>query len=112
MKKLLLTTILATTLITPTFTYAESFGPEYDKVVSFFQGETEPKALDAIWDSKTIFKIGVSDDGKSQDDYAHHACEILYNEGFRGKGIEVTIIDIEKLAFKNKWVVLGKESCE
>ena len=111
MKKLLII-ILAVSLITPIFAYAESFGPEYDKVVNFFQGETEPKALDVIWDSKSIFKIGVSDDGKSQDDYANHACEILYNEGFRGKGIEVTIIDIEKLAFKNKLVVLGKASCE
>ena len=68
----------------------------------FFQGETEPKALDATWDSETIFKIGVMDNGKSQDSYANYACEILYNEGFRGKGVEVTIIDIEKLAYKQK----------
>ena len=52
------------------------------------------------------------DDGKSQDSYANYVCEILYNEGFRGQGVKVTIIDIEKLAYKQKWVTLGKASCE
>ncbi|MCD6186786.1 MAG: hypothetical protein J7K09_01365 [Desulfuromusa sp.] len=111
MKKLLLT-ILAITLTTPGLTYAKSFGPEYDKIVTFFQGQTEPEALDAIWESKTVFKVGVMDDGKSRDRYANYVCEILYNESFRGQGVEVKIIDIEKLAYKNKWVTLGKARCE
>ena len=99
-------------LTTPAIIYAESFGPEYDKIVSFFQGETEPHALDATWETETIFKIGMIDDGKNQDSYANYACGILYNEGFRGKSIEVKIIDIEKLAYKNKWVILGQAICE
>lgn len=111
MKKLLLT-ILAITLTTSGLTYAKSFGPEYDKIVLFFQGQTEPSALDAIWESETVFKVAVMDDGKSWDSYANYACGILYNEGFRGQGVEIKIIDIEKLAYKNKWVTLGKAHCE
>jgi len=110
--KILLIIILAITLTTPVLTYAKSFGPQYDKIVSFFQGETEPRALDATWDSETVFKIGVIDNGTSRDSYANYACGILYNEGFRGKGVEVKIIDIEKLAYKKKWVTLGTASCE
>lgn len=104
--------IIMLMLSIPTLTYAESFGPKYDKIVSFFQGETEPSALDATWDSESSFKIGVMDNGKSQNDYANYTCEILYNEGFRGKGVEVIIIDIQKLAYKQKWVTLGKATCE
>ena len=111
MKKLLII-ILAVILTIPALTYAESFGPQYDKIVSFFQGETEPMALDANWETKSIFKVGVIDDGKSRDHYADYACGILYNEGFRGKGIEVKIIDLEKLAYKKKWVTLGHANCE
>ena len=108
----LLVIILAVILTTPAFIYAESFGPEYDKIVSFFQEQTEPNALDAIWETETLFNVGVIDDGKIRDSYADHTCEILYNEGFRGKGIEVKIIDIEKLAFNNKLVTLGHANCE
>ena len=111
MKKLFVI-IFAVILTTPTFIYAESFGSQYDKIVSFFQGETEPHALDATWETETILKIGMIDDGKNQDSYANYVCSILYNEGFRGKNIGVTIIDIEKLAYKNKWVTLGKATCE
>lgn len=111
MKKLFMI-ILALTLTTPALIHAESFGPQYDKIVSFFQGETEPMALDATWETETLFKVGVIDDGKNQDKYANYACQILYNEGFRGKGIEVNIIDLEKLAYKKKWVTLGQANCE
>ncbi|MDX2494434.1 MAG: hypothetical protein QNK27_05695 [Desulfuromusa sp.] len=111
MKKLLII-ILAVTLTTPALIHAKSFGSQYDKIVTFFQGKTEPSALDATWDSEAIFKIGVIDNGTNRDSYANYACGILYNEGFRGKGVEVTIIDIEKLAYKKKWVTLGKASCE
>lgn len=111
MKNLLIIT-LALMFATPALIHAKSFGPKYDKIVSFFQGETEPNALDAMWDTESIFKVGAIDDGKSQDNYANYVCEILYNEGFRGQGVKVTIIDIEKLAYKQKWVALGKASCE
>ncbi|MEA3545951.1 MAG: hypothetical protein U9R69_12145 [Thermodesulfobacteriota bacterium] len=104
--------ILVILLVAPVLTYAESFGPQYDKIVSFFQEKTEPMALDANWETETILKIGIIADGKSQDDYANYACGILYKEGFRGKGIEVKIIDLEKLAFTKKWVTLGQAICE
>lgn len=99
-------------LTTPALIYAESLGPKYDKIITFFQGDTEPSALDATWDSKTSFKIGVIDDGSNWDNYADYACEILYNEGLKGQEIEVKIIDIQKLAYKKKWVTLGDASCK
>ncbi|MCK4502899.1 MAG: hypothetical protein KAU22_07665 [Desulfuromonadales bacterium] len=103
---------LAILLTLPTLIQAESFGPEYDQVVSFFQGDNEPSALDAIWDTKSVLKIGTIAAGENNNAYANHACEILYNEGFRGQAIEVIIIDIEKLAFKQELVTLGKATCE
>lgn len=111
MKKLVIIT-LALALIVPAVVSAKSLGEKYDKIVTFFQGDTEPTVLDAIWDSKTLFKLGMVDDGSDKNDYAQYTCGILYNEGFRGQGIEVRIIDIQKLAYKKKWVVLGKALCE
>ena len=111
MKKVLII-FFAVILMTPALIHAESFGPVYDKIVTFFQGETEPSALDATWDSKTELKIGVMDDGSNWDNYANYACEILYNEKLKGQGIEVKIIDIQQLAYKKKWVTLGHTTCE
>jgi len=111
MKKVLII-FFAIILITPALIHAESFGPKYDKIVTFFQGETEPKALDATWDSKTSFKIGVVDDGSNWENYANHACEILYNEELKGQAIEVKIIDIHQLAYKKRWVTLGHATCK
>lgn len=111
MKKVLVI-FFAMILATPALIYAESFGPKYDKIITFFQGETEPSALDAIWESRTLFKIGVIDDGSNWEDYANYACEILYNEGLKGQAIEVKIIDIQKLAYKKQWVTLGQTTCQ
>ena len=111
MKKLIIILLVATFAI-PTLVSAKSLGKKYDKIVAFFQGETEPTALDAIWDAKTLFKIGMVDDSSDKNEYAKYACGILYNEGLRGQGIEVRVIDIQKLAYKKKWVILGKAICE
>ncbi len=111
MKKALIILIgMIFTIVAPI--YASSFGSEYDKAVSFFQSQSEPKAMDAIWETESILKIGIVADGENQTSYANHVCEILYNEGFRGKGVKVSIIDIEKLAFTNELVILGSASCE
>jgi hypothetical protein len=99
-------------LTTPTLIYAGSFGPKYDKIVTFFQGETEPSALDATWDTKTSFKIGVIDNGSNWEDYANYTCKILYNEGLKGQKIEVKIIDIHQLAYEKRWVTLGQTTCK
>lgn len=111
MKKVLII-FFAVILTTPALIYAESFGPKYDKIITFFQSETEPSALDATWESKTTFKIGVLDEGSNWDNYANYACEILYNEGLKGQGIEVKIIDLHQLAYKKKWVTLGHATCK
>ncbi len=110
--KTLIILLLAVSLALPAFAAVKSFGEKYDKIVAFFQGESEPAALDAIWESKTSFKIGMMGDGSGKDDYAQHVCDVLYKEGLRGQKIEVKIVDIQKLAFDNKWVVLGSAICE
>ncbi|MCF6265279.1 MAG: hypothetical protein L3J57_01885 [Desulfuromusa sp.] len=61
------------------------------------------------WHNQNIF---YGHNGTDRDSYANYACGVLYNEGFRGKGVEGTTIDIEKLADKKRWVTLGKASCE
>jgi len=111
MKKILVI-FFAMMMTTPSLIHAESFGPKYDKIITFFQGATEPSALDATWDSRTSFKIGVIDDGSNWREYAEYACEMLYNEGLKGKAIEVKVIDIQQLAYKKRWVTLGQATCQ
>ncbi|MFK5925083.1 MAG: hypothetical protein QM483_00505 [Desulfuromusa sp.] len=111
MKNLLLI-FLITLLATPCLALTDSLGSEYDNIVTFFQGEDEPEAKDAVWDSKLLLKIGVFDNGKKYDEYAKHVCQIVRDKGIQDKDVAVQIIDIKKLAHLKEWVVLGKAQCQ
>ena len=104
--------LLLLLLTAPCFALTESFGPEYDKIVTFFQGEDEPEAMDAIWESKSLLKIGVFDNGKGYASYAKHVCKIIKDKGIHNDNLNVQIIDIKKLAHLEKWVVLGNAQCQ
>jgi len=99
-------------IATTCFAMTESFGPEYDDIVTFFQGEDEPGALDAMWESKSLLKIGVLDNSKGHDAHAKHACATIRDKGMQEKNITVQIIDIKKLAQLGEWVVLGSAQCQ
>ncbi|WP_321393183.1 hypothetical protein [uncultured Desulfuromusa sp.] len=111
MKKQLIVLLLLS-IATTCFALTESFGPEYDEITTFFQGEDEPDALDAMWDSKSLLKIGVFDNGKGYDSYAQHACEIIRDKGIQVENVTVQVIDIKKLAHFEEWVVLGNAQCQ
>lgn len=98
-------------LFLPALSYSESFGPNYDKVVKLFQSNAEPTAKDAVWTQKDIFKVGVIDDGTNRNGYAQYVCEVLYDEGFKGRQVWVQVIDIIKLNNSGKWVKLGEARC-
>ena len=53
------------------------FTAQQEAVKKRFQGKNEPAAKKAIWVSKSIFKLSVTDDGTSRDAYAAHVCEGL-----------------------------------
>jgi len=99
-------------MVTPGFAFIESFGPEYDGVIELFQGQNEPDAMDAIWETETLLKVGVFKHEKDYDDYASHVCEVIGKNGFAEKEIAVQVIDIKKLAEASEWVVLGKAECQ
>ena len=94
------------------FAHVESFGPEYDAVVELFQGQEEPDAMDAIWDTESLLKVGVIKHEKNYTEYASHVCEVVGKNGFEGKGVAVQIIDIKKLAETSEWVILGQVECK
>ena len=99
-------------IVTTCFAMTESFGPEYDDIITFFQGEDEPGALDAVWESKSLLKIGVLNNGEEFDTYAKHVCQTIKDKGMQDTNIEVQIIDIKKLAHLEEWVVLGTAQCQ
>ncbi|SEA70303.1 hypothetical protein SAMN05660420_02879 [Desulfuromusa kysingii] len=111
MKRLLIIFLLLS-VATTCFALTESFGPKYDEIVIFFQGDDEPGALDAMWESKSLLKIGVFDNSTGYDSYAEHACEIIKEKEIVDKNITIQIIDIKKLAQHEEWVVLGSAQCQ
>jgi len=111
MKSFFIVFLLLFIATTCCFALTESFGPKNDDIVTFFQSEDEPEAMDAIWDSKSLLKIGVFGNGKDYDAYAKHVCEAVKNKGIEDENITVQIIDIKKLAHLEKWVVLGNAQC-
>lgn len=80
-------------------------------VVEHFKTK-EKIAKDSVWTSSTMFKVGVLDDGTPRDGYAQYVCEVLSDFGFKGKGVEVKIIDVAKLVRTDKWETLGSAQCK
>lgn len=74
--------------------------------------KAEPKVKDAIWASPGVLKAGVYADGTSKDGYAQYLCMVLYDHGFKGKSVLVRVIDIVKLTRDDKWVNIGKATCQ
>lgn len=88
-----------------------AYSPQHKKVQDIFRSKKEPTAKDALWTAQEIFKVGVIDDGTLRDGYAQYVCEVLYNEGFKGKHVYVQIIDIVKLQGKGAWEKIGEAQC-
>jgi len=91
--------------------FAESYGPEHDKVLHIFEGDDEPAAKVALWSKPDEFKVAVLYEGHRRDDYALHVCKVIHEEGLRG-GILVHVLDADKLLKGNEWVVIGEARCE
>ncbi len=90
---------------------AATFSVKHDRVKLLFQSSEEKTAKDAVWTAKDIFKLGVINDGTRRDGYAEYVCQVLYEHGFKGKGVWVQVIDIAKMSRNGKWVKLGQARC-
>jgi len=111
MKKFILI-LLCLTLAVPALARVESFGEKYDQIISIFQSPDEEDALDAIWDSETLLKIGVFDHGKDYTAYATHACEVIKQQELGDQEVRVQIIDLSQLIQSEEWKVLGEAVCK
>jgi len=90
----------------------KSYSPAHDAVQQQFKNsKIEKTAKDALWTSRSIFKVGVINNGRSRDGYADYVCEVLYENGFKGDKIWVQIIDIVKLSRNGKWEKMGEAHC-
>lgn len=87
------------------------YSPAHQAVLSHFKSGEEKKVIDAVWTSDDIFKIGMVNDGTSHNGYAEYACNIMYDNGFRGKEVWVQIVDIGVLNRSGKWVKIGEAHC-
>ena len=74
--------------------------------------KAEKKVKDAMWTSPGVLKAGVYADGSSKNGYAQYLCLVLYDHGFKGKNVLVRVIDIMKLANEDKWINIGKATCQ
>ncbi|OUR62022.1 hypothetical protein A9Q74_06110 [Colwellia sp. 39_35_sub15_T18] len=81
----------------------------YKAVKQHFKSSSEAKALDALWATGKLFKVGVIDNGTNQKGYAMYVCEVLREHGI-AKNKTVQIIDVVKVKSGN-WVELGKAYC-
>lgn len=81
------------------------------EVAERFKSKQEKLAKDATWTSDDIFKVGVINNGTSRSGYAQYVCSVLDDYGFKGKGVQVHIIDIVKLVNTNKWETIGLANC-
>lgn len=80
------------------------------EIVAYFMSDEEPSVEDAVFPSSTL-SLGMHNDGSSRDGFAKYACQILQSEfGVNGL-VTVSIIDIDKLVFADKWEKLGKANC-
>jgi len=92
--------------------YAEAYSEQHEKVQSLFQSDEEPTTKDALWTARDIFNVAVIDDGSHRDGYAQHVCEVLYEYGFKGKGVWVQVIDVVERSDQGKWKELGSARCQ
>lgn len=88
------------------------FTTQQEAVKKRFQGKNEPAAKNAIWLSKSLFKLSVTDDGTSRDAYAAHVCEVLYDYGFKGQKILVQVVNVDELSNQKDAIKLGESLCE
>lgn len=84
--------------------------PAQQQVAEHFKTK-EPAAKDATWTAKSIFKVGVLDNGSSRDGYAEYVCNVLYDYGFKGERVTVHVIDIAALVRQGEWNKLGSARC-
>ena len=96
--------------IAPTITLEQK-----DAIVKYFMNNDEPAVKDATWKDKgsEVLYLGVLNDKGNRDGYADYACQILIDDfDMAGRGIQVHIMDIVKIANDGKWVQLGKSICK
>lgn len=91
---------------------ADSLNQRREQVAAYFKSDEEPSALDAHWTQPDIFKVGMLDTGAPRDGYAVYVCEVLADKGFRGRRVQVQIIDITALIREDKWRTIGKATCQ
>ena len=83
-----------------------------EEIKLHFKSISEKTAKDATWTSKDNFKVGVVDDGSNRDEYAQYVCRVLHRHGFKGAGVRVEVIDIQKRGGVRQWVILGEARCD
>lgn len=91
---------------------ANELDAKREKVRHYFIGDDEPRVKDAIWTPPTTFKVAVKDDGTPRDGFAEYVCLVLSDSGFKGQGVLVRVVDIDKLVRTGEWVNLGTAKCE
>lgn len=92
--------------------HAADLDPARQNILDQFKSKDEPTAIDAVWTSNGVFKVGVRPDGSIRDGYAEYICQEIYSAGLKGEGILVRVVDYPQLMRTGKWVNLGTAHCQ
>lgn len=83
--------------------------PQHDKVVKAI--ESEKTVFEAIWFNPNYLKLTRLDTGSSQNGFAQYICQVLVESGYKGRPVDVEIIDAVMLTQRKEWRVIGEANC-
>lgn len=89
----------------------EPLTAQHEAAVAYFKSESEPAVKDATWTSAKRFTVAVTNDGTARNGYAKYVCEMLYDYGFKSKGVRVLVVDMASVRNKETWRQLGSANC-
>ena len=102
---------LVLVITTPSFAFVESFGTEYDRVITTLQSPEESAAMDAFWQSKEVLQVGVFKHDKGYSEYAQHICKTIINVELPSENVTINIIDLKQLVQTQQLIVIGTAQC-
>lgn len=84
--------------------------PQHDRVVQHFK-QNEESVFEAVWFNPNYLKVTRYDTGSSQNGFAQYICQVLVDTGYKGRPVDVEIIDVIKLTQRKEWRVIGEANC-
>ena len=83
--------------------------PEQQRVIDAIQAEKT--VFEAVWFNPQYLKLTRHKTPTKQDGFAQYICTVIAETGYKGRYIDVEIIDVLPLVQRKQWNVIGKARC-